>query len=97
MERICVCVRALKGVRIMEAVGSQCTSQQFFDGGVGDPVLFWMAMNCNNIVNVDQLLVKQTEVFLPDAKEPEPESNDIASGRALQDMWLVGSNSRARS
>ena len=56
-----------------------------------------MVTNWNNIVNVNQYLVKPTEVFLPDAKEPESESNDIASVRALQDLWLMGSSSRARS
>ena len=55
-----------------------------------------MAINCNNIVNVNQYLVTPTEVFLPDAKETESESNDIASVRALQDIWLMGSISRAR-
>ena len=39
--------------------------------------------NCNNIANVNQYLVKPTEVFLPDTKEPESESNDIARAYVL--------------
>ena len=31
VEPICVCVCAFKGARSTEAVGSQCTSQQFFE------------------------------------------------------------------
>ena len=64
--------------------------------GVWDPFLCWMATNCNNIVNVNQYLVKPAEVFLPDAKEPESELNDSTSARDLQDMWLIDSISHTR-